>query len=70
MNTRLLASAIAAAASLAMISAASACAPGYKSVKIDGNWVCRIDATSATKIKAKTKPELPRAGGASQIKTN
>jgi hypothetical protein len=62
---------MATAASLAMISAASACAPGYKSVKIDGNWVCRIDATSATKLKAKTTPELPsRAGGASQLRTN
>lgn len=68
MNTKLLVSAIAAAASLAMISSASACAPGYKPVKVQGNWICRIDATSTNKIKAKTKPELPRAAG--QLRTN
>ncbi len=70
MNNRLLAAAIAATASLAVIGSASACAPGYKSVKIDGNWVCRIDATSANKFKVKTKPVLPHPGGPNQVRTN
>ncbi len=70
MKNKLLLSAIAAAASVAMIGSASACAPGYKSVKIDGNWVCRIDVTPNNKIKAKTKPGLPQTSGVSRLKTN
>ncbi len=62
--------ATAAAATIAMIGTASACPPGYKSVKIQGNYVCRLDATSTNSLKAKPKPTLPQAKAQSQFKGN
>ena len=51
--------AITAAAGLSMLAApASACPQGYKSVWIQGNKVCQLDASASNKLKANTGPEL------------
>ncbi len=60
MKNTLIASAIAASATLAMVGSAAACSPGYKPVKIQGNWVCQLDASASNSLKARTKPELKR----------
>jgi hypothetical protein len=39
--------------------AAHACKPGYKSVKIQGNWICAIDA-SASNTLATQQPVQPK----------
>ncbi|MGB0085914.1 MAG: hypothetical protein WBP94_11145 [Rhodomicrobiaceae bacterium] len=59
MKNKLFAAAIATAATITMAGAASACPHGYKSVKIDGNWVCRLDVLPPNKLKAKPKPTPP-----------
>jgi hypothetical protein len=41
-----------AAATVATSHAAGGCANGYKPVRIQGNWVCQIDAQASTKLKA------------------
>lgn len=57
MKKSLLTSAITAAATFAMIGVASAaCSPGYKPVKIQGNWVCKLDASASNSFQAKSKP--------------
>ncbi len=59
MKNALIATAIAATATIALAGTASACAPGYKSVKIQGNWVCMLDASASNNLSAKPKPTLP-----------
>jgi hypothetical protein len=56
---------LAGAAALMAISAApaEACPNGYKRVWIQGNPVCRLDATSTNSFKAATKSPT-NAGGA------
>lgn len=41
-----------AAATIATSHAAGGCAQGYKPVRIDGNWVCQLDAQASTRLKA------------------
>ncbi len=56
---KMLTAATLAAATMALTGAASACAPGYKPVKIQGNWVCQLDASASDRLKAPQNPTLP-----------
>jgi hypothetical protein len=53
--TKVFVAVLAATAGLVTLaSTASACSPGYKRVWIQGNPVCRIDASASNKLKAAT----------------
>lgn len=59
MNSKLIAAATAFAALAAGASSAYACPNGYKSVWIQGNHVCMLDASASNKLAA------PGVGGTS-----
>jgi hypothetical protein len=60
MKNKLIATMAAATATIILAGSASACPHGYKRVKIDGNWGCRIDVLpNNNKLKAKPKPTPP-----------
>ena len=58
MKKTLIASAVAMTTTAALITSASACAPGYKPVKIQGNWVCMLDVSPTNQLKANVKPGI------------
>jgi hypothetical protein len=51
----------AAAATLLLAGNAMACSPGYKSVKIQGNWVCMLDASASNNLTSQPQPPQPSA---------
>jgi hypothetical protein len=57
MKKTFIASAIAAAATVALSASAYACPNGYKTVWIQGNPVCMLDVSPTDKLKANTGPE-------------
>jgi hypothetical protein len=63
-----LAAAFVATAALTTLAATSAhaCPAGYKRVTIQGNSICRIDATPNVGLKAATK--TPASGGQAKMK--
>ncbi len=71
MKTKIFAAAIAAAATLVMANSAFACSPGYKPVKIQGNWVCQLDASSSNTLTSQPQPSAPkRTNGSREIRSD
>jgi hypothetical protein len=54
MTRTLIAAAITAGTLIAVATPASACPHGYKTVVIQGNSICQLDASASTKLKAAT----------------
>ncbi|KAB2912128.1 MAG: hypothetical protein F9K29_20390 [Hyphomicrobiaceae bacterium] len=60
MKSKIIAPIAAAAALIAFAGAAAACPPGYHKVKIQGNWICALDASASNNLAAKSGPTLPK----------
>lgn len=59
MKNAIIASVVALTASALLTNSASAaCKPGYKPVKIQGNWVCMLDHGGPTNLSANPRPGI------------
>ncbi len=60
MKSQIFAPIAAIAGLIAFAGTAAACPPGYHKVKIQGNWICALNASASNNLAAKSGPTLPK----------